>query len=116
MNKKMIVASGFALVLVVSACGKSNDNAKSRAKSNVKAEPAAATQVATPSATVAVATSGKGELLVDANGMTLYRFDKDKSSVSNCAGACAQTGIGGVWHIVTIGAASSASAPASRGY
>ncbi len=95
MNKKVIMASGFALMLALGACGKSNyDNAGSNAKSKANTEPAARTQASTasvPPATVAVARTGKGELLVDANGMTLYRFDKDKSGASNCAGTCAQT-------------------------
>lgn len=180
MSKKMIVASGFALVLVLGACGASNDNATRNTKSsNTKSsntKRSAKTQPSTPSAppaTVAVARSAKGEVLVDADGMTLYRFDKDKSGVSNCAGLCAQTwppllleagaaapltgngvqgplsvlarsdggrqvadagrplyrysgdtkagdtngdGIGTVWHVVTIGAASTPAAPASRGY
>ena len=92
MSKKVIVASGFELMLALGACGNSNgSNAGSNAKTTARTEPAAGTQASTPSATVAVAKSGKGELLVDASGMTLYRFDKDKSAVSNCAGACAMT-------------------------
>ena len=94
MRKQMIVASGFALVLVLAACGKSNNYAtSSNPKSRTTTQPAAA-RAATPpapAATVTVAKSAKGEVLVDANGMTLYRFDKDKSAVSNCAGACAMT-------------------------
>jgi predicted lipoprotein with Yx(FWY)xxD motif len=175
MSKKMFVASGFAMVLLLAACGTSNDNA-SNTKSKPKTAPAVAAQATTPAAppaTVAVAKSGKGDVLVDASGMTLYRFDKDKSGVSNCAGACAMTwpplllgtgaaapvtgngvqgplsviarsdggrqvadngralyrysgdakpgdtngdGFGNVWHVVTVGAASSTPAPASNGY
>ena len=172
MRKQMIVASGFALVLALAACGKSYDNATSNTKSKPKTAPAVAAQATTP-ATVAVAKSGKGDVLVDASGMTLYRFDKDKSGVSNCAGACAMTwpplllgtgaaapvtgngvqgplsviarsdggrqvadngralyrysgdtkpgdtngdGFGNVWHVVTVGAASSTPAPAPNGY
>jgi predicted lipoprotein with Yx(FWY)xxD motif len=176
MDKRMVVASGFALVLVLGACGASNDD---NAKSNANTAPAGATQATTPPvppATVAVARSAEGEVLVDAKGMTLYRFDRDNRGVSNCAGACAQTwpplllepgtaapvtgagvrgplsvivrsdggrqvaddgralyryagdvkvgdtngdGIGGIWHVVSVGdapAASSAPAPAGRGY
>jgi len=96
MSKKMIVAAGFAMVLLLAACGTSNDNAKSNTKTppSTKAQPLTQTPPSTPAAppaTVAVARSAKGEVLVDANGMTLYRFDKDKSGVSNCAGTCAQT-------------------------
>jgi predicted lipoprotein with Yx(FWY)xxD motif len=40
-------------------------------------------------ATVQVATNAKlGRILVDANGMTLYVFAKDKPGVSACTGAC----------------------------
>jgi predicted lipoprotein with Yx(FWY)xxD motif len=91
MNKKTIVASGFALVLVLGACGKSNDDSTKR---NAKPEPAVEKEASTPPAgpaTVAVARSDKGGLLVDANGLTLYRFDKDTRGVSNCAGPCART-------------------------
>ncbi len=90
MSKRMIVASGFALVLLLGACGTSNDNAtsntkssntkSSNTKSSAKTQPLTQSQPSTPStppATVAVARSAKGEVLVDANGMTLYRFDKD---------------------------------------
>jgi predicted lipoprotein with Yx(FWY)xxD motif len=95
MRKQMIVVSGFALVLALAACGKTNDNATSgNTKSTAKSNPGPTARAATPPApppTVAVAKSDKGQVLVDANGMTLYRFDKDKSAVSNCAGACAMT-------------------------
>jgi predicted lipoprotein with Yx(FWY)xxD motif len=33
--------------------------------------------------------TAKGEVLTDANGMTLYTFDKDASGTSNCYDACA---------------------------
>jgi predicted lipoprotein with Yx(FWY)xxD motif len=31
-----------------------------------------------------------GEVLTDANGMTLYTFDRDKAGISNCTGECAE--------------------------
>ncbi|MBR1218165.1 hypothetical protein JQ557_09220 [Bradyrhizobium sp. U87765 SZCCT0131] len=36
------------------------------------------------------ADTAKGKALVDAKGMTLYVFDKDATSKSNCNGACTQ--------------------------
>src|ERR1700683_215592 len=40
--------------------------------------------------TVKVADTAKGKVLVDANGMTLYVFDRDDASgKSNCNGKCA---------------------------
>jgi predicted lipoprotein with Yx(FWY)xxD motif len=40
-------------------------------------------------ATVAVAKSRLGRILVDSKGITLYDFVKDKGGVSSCYGACA---------------------------
>jgi predicted lipoprotein with Yx(FWY)xxD motif len=39
--------------------------------------------------TVAVASSGLGDILVDAEGRTLYAFTKDKGDQSACSGQCA---------------------------
>ena len=102
MRKQMIVASGFALVLVLAACGKTNYNATSSTKSKPKTEPAVAAQATTPPAppaTVAVAKSDKGDVLVDANGMTLYRYSGDTKP-----GDTNGDGFGNVWHVVTVGA------------
>jgi predicted lipoprotein with Yx(FWY)xxD motif len=41
------------------------------------------------SATIAVATSKLGQILVDGNGMTLYLFVADTSTTSNCYTSCA---------------------------
>jgi predicted lipoprotein with Yx(FWY)xxD motif len=40
-------------------------------------------------ATVGVATSGLGEILVDSKGRTIYLFKKDGGAKSACSGACA---------------------------
>jgi hypothetical protein len=40
-------------------------------------------------ATVKTASSKVGTILVDANGRTLYLFEKDQPNKSECAGACA---------------------------
>jgi predicted lipoprotein with Yx(FWY)xxD motif len=40
-------------------------------------------------ATVGVATTGLGKILVDSRGRTLYLFKKDSGTNSACAGACA---------------------------
>ena len=40
-------------------------------------------------ATVGVATTGLGKILVDSKGRTLYLFKKDAGATSTCAGACA---------------------------
>jgi predicted lipoprotein with Yx(FWY)xxD motif len=55
--------------------------------------PATATPApAAANATVKIATDPKlGDLLVDANGRTLYQFEKDQGTTSACTGACAST-------------------------
>ena len=40
-------------------------------------------------ATVAIAKSRLGRILVDSKGITLYDFVKDKGGTSSCYGACA---------------------------
>jgi predicted lipoprotein with Yx(FWY)xxD motif len=40
-------------------------------------------------ATVGVANTGLGQILVDAQGRTLYLFQKDSGTTSACTGACA---------------------------
>ena len=40
-------------------------------------------------ATVGVATTGLGKILVDSSGRTIYLFKKDSGSKSACVGACA---------------------------
>jgi predicted lipoprotein with Yx(FWY)xxD motif len=46
-------------------------------------------QANTPPASVKVANSGLGKILVDAQGRTLYLFRKDSGTTSACTGACA---------------------------
>jgi predicted lipoprotein with Yx(FWY)xxD motif len=58
------------------------------------ATPAASAPVATPApavtSTLGVGSSGLGQILVAANGKTLYLFEKDMTTQSTCYGACAQ--------------------------
>jgi predicted lipoprotein with Yx(FWY)xxD motif len=55
--------------------------------------------------TVKVGTTTLGRILTDGNGRTLYLFEKDKGTASQCSGACA-----GIWPPVT-----AASGVAGRG-
>jgi len=45
---------------------------------------------AAAAAPVTSVSTGKGDVLAGANGMTLYTFKNDKKGVSNCYDACAQ--------------------------
>lgn len=80
-----LLAAVLLAVVMTAACGKS----KSSSSSNTT-ESTTSTTSAAP--TVKVATDAKfGKILVDANGMSLYHFDKDSAGVSNCSGGCATT-------------------------
>jgi predicted lipoprotein with Yx(FWY)xxD motif len=75
-----------AIVVAGAACGGGDDTPSGTAA------PAASTTTAAPAATgatVAVASSNLGEVLVDADGRTLYAFTKDQGDQSACSGECA---------------------------
>lgn len=59
-------------------------------------------------ATISVGSSSLGQILVDANGKTLYLFEADSGTQSTCSGACAQA-----WPPLTTSGAPKAAASAS---
>jgi predicted lipoprotein with Yx(FWY)xxD motif len=65
------------LVVLLVGCG-GNDNSTATVK------PAGGS-----SATVSVANTGLGKILVDSQGRTLYRFAQDTGTKSTCSGGCA---------------------------
>ena len=78
----LVSAAAVPLVaLAAAACGNSGGGA-------ADSPTPAPTTTAAP-ATVGVATSGLGQILVDAQGRTLYLFQKDSGTTSTCTGACA---------------------------
>jgi predicted lipoprotein with Yx(FWY)xxD motif len=78
-------ASATALVLAASAvagCGAGGGghaSGSSAAPNNAKGQ----------SATVGVANETLGKILIDSQGRTLYRFQRDSDAKSTCTGACA---------------------------
>ena len=72
------------VALAVAACGGGG-------AATAAAPPAASKPTTTPTqtATVRVANSRLGRILVDSAGRTLYLFKADSSSSSACSGACA---------------------------
>lgn len=74
-----------AAALAVAGCGGGYSN------NNVKASPSATTTSAkhAGSAVVGVRATKLGKIMVDAQGRTLYLFEKDTSAKSTCFGACA---------------------------
>ena len=83
------VAGLVALAVAVAGCG---------GGSSYGGSPAAATPApkSAGAASVKLASTGLGKVLVDSQGRTLYLFEADKGTMSNCSGACA-----GVWPPLT---------------
>jgi predicted lipoprotein with Yx(FWY)xxD motif len=75
-----------ALIVAVAACGGDDDAGSGTAAT---AAPTTAAAQETNGATVAVASSSLGDILVDAEGRTLYAFTKDQGDQSACSGECA---------------------------
>jgi predicted lipoprotein with Yx(FWY)xxD motif len=70
-----------ALVLAGCGGGSKNTNTQSTAKTSSASSASAAT--------VGTKKTALGTILVNANGRTLYLFEKDKGDKSTCSGACA---------------------------
>ena len=88
MRKRFVTAALLAaLTLALAACGGGNDNGGSGTAAT--AAPATTAAQAATGTTVAVASSSLGDILVDAEGRTLYAFTKDKGDQSACSGQCA---------------------------
>jgi len=66
------------VALAVAGCGSNNNGS-----------PATAKAAGGSSATVSVANTGLGNILVDSHGRTLYLFEKDSGTTSTCSGGCA---------------------------
>ena len=78
--------------LAIAACGGGGaaaTAAPAAARTTSAGPPAAAKTTSAPSATVRVANSPLGRILVGANGRTLYLFKADRGTKSACMGACA---------------------------
>ncbi|MGH8777248.1 MAG: COG4315 family predicted lipoprotein [Jiangellaceae bacterium] len=75
------LAAGLAaLALLFAACGDDDDGADDATTDT--------TAAAASDATVDVANTSLGDVLVDAQGFTLYVFDMDEPGTSNCSGEC----------------------------
>jgi predicted lipoprotein with Yx(FWY)xxD motif len=89
------LAAAMLLAAVGTGCSSSSDNNSSPASSAPgygASTPASAPASGSPSAgvaTVSVADSKLGKILVGTGGRTLYLFEADTSSTSTCSGSCA---------------------------
>jgi predicted lipoprotein with Yx(FWY)xxD motif len=90
-GRYFIPLAGLAVVasLGVAACGGgSTTSSATNTNPSTSAAPAS-TNAGGQAATVSVASTGLGNVLVDARGRTLYLFQKDNGSTSACTGECA---------------------------
>lgn len=95
MNSRKLLTMFFATGLVLTACGGDDDSAATTpttttASTNPDSAPSQDSSAASDTTTVKIATDASlGEYLVDADGRTLYLFDKDQGTTTACTGACA---------------------------
>jgi predicted lipoprotein with Yx(FWY)xxD motif len=83
LHRLKLSTSALALALTsvaVAACGGSSTTSTTRT---------AAAAASPTQATVNVASTGLGQILVDSTGRTLYLFEADSGTTSRCSGACA---------------------------
>ena len=83
-----MLAVGAALAIVLAACG-GDDDSSSNASATTAAKETTTAAASDANATVKVATTDAGKMLVNANGMTLYALEKDSKNTSTCTGGCA---------------------------
>jgi len=92
-----LLAIGAVLTVVLAACGGDDDDSSSNASATTTAASATTKATSAQPATIAVRRTSLGPTLVDANGKTIYLFEKDMApDMSTCTGACATT-----WPAVT---------------
>ena len=83
-------AAGLAsLTLVLAACGGGTSAYGTGGSGGYGAPAATPSAAAGTAATVDLGASDLGQILVDAQGRTLYLFEADKNGKSNCDGPCA---------------------------
>jgi predicted lipoprotein with Yx(FWY)xxD motif len=89
---KRLALVGLTAVLAFSACGGDTEPTTQPNTPAPTESTQAPTQGSSPRATTLnVATSPLGQILIDAEGRTLYLFMNDTANTSVCTGGCAQT-------------------------
>jgi predicted lipoprotein with Yx(FWY)xxD motif len=92
MKLRTLGALGAAATLtLLAACGYGDDDGQATAPEAPTAEAPAPEAPAAGAASAQLADSPLGQILVDANGNTLYGFTNDADGVSTCTGDCAAT-------------------------
>ena len=85
-SRSLVSFPAGAAVLLLIALALAGCGSSSKSNSSASTQP---TTSSGQSATVAVASTGLGNILVDSQGRTLYLFKKDSGTTSACTGACA---------------------------
>jgi predicted lipoprotein with Yx(FWY)xxD motif len=94
------VAAVAVVGLIAAACGSSTPSASKSSPSDTQAPAGTTATTGASSQVVADATANTkvgGTILVNASGMTLYKFSADSAGKSACTGACATA-----WPPVTV--------------
>jgi predicted lipoprotein with Yx(FWY)xxD motif len=93
------LAPAVAGLLILGACTSSTEGSAAASSDAAVASSSAAaeSQAASGDVTVTTADSDLGEILTDAEGMTIYFFANDTEGVSNCEGDCLEN-----WPPVTV--------------
>lgn len=86
---KRSVAIGLGLTLLLAACGDDGGDGAAGGNGPTEASPSTDESPAEETATLRLAKSDLGSILVDADGMTLYLFEADTDGSSTCYDDCA---------------------------
>jgi len=102
MRRVLLLAfSPLAVALVIAGCGSGSDSSSSNGGGSAYNMPQSGSSTSSAAATGPSVTLKKisaGTALVDGQGRTLYLFEADKGTMSNCSGACAS-----IWPPATAG-------------
>jgi predicted lipoprotein with Yx(FWY)xxD motif len=86
-----MAAAAAVLTLALAGCGKSKSTTTTTASSSGTTATTGGVATSAAKGSVNIGDTSLGKILVDKNGMTLYMYEKDTKTKSNCTGSCAQT-------------------------
>ena len=90
MRRTYFAVGALALVAVLAIAGCGGGGGSSSSSSESEPTTTAAAGATKPAVVKVMNTPKLGKVIVDAEGMTMYDFHKDKGTTSSCYGACAE--------------------------